>query len=683
MAISQKIKKEYSELKEKLNKHNYLYHNQDAPEISDQEYDSLYKALIALEENYPNLKSLDSPSNRVGSKPVSNLLPFQHRLPMLSLDNAFDKNDLNDYEKRVFNKLKREEELSFLCEPKIDGIAICLLYKNGVLSKAGTRGDGQIGEEVTHNVKTIKDIPLKLNKSKKFPFPVEIEIRGEIFVEKKDFDDINKKFEENGQKVFANPRNFAAGSMRQLDPKIAASRPLKIFCHSLGYVDKNTNFLEQSSIIDAFKNWGLPTCPEVSLASSLEDANGTFIHIEKNRNRLPYEIDGVVLKINNISLQKELGFSSRAPRWAIARKFEAEQAITKINSISFQMGRTGSLTPVANLEPVKVGGVVISNATLHNMDEVQRLDVREKDYVYVKRAGDVIPKIVSVIKEKRTGSEKQVKEPSSCSICKREISFFEQNTPCLDISLSANFSHDCYGFDQFKESLKHFVSRNAMDIEGLGSKTIDALIENKFIKSINDLYTLKKEQLLEIEGFAEKSVKNLIDAILRSKQTELYRFIYSLGIKEIGLQTSKNISKEFGTIEKISEATFEDFLSVEDIGDVAAANLISFFHNPNYSKIVKNFIDLGMKFSNEIALSFDSHLNNKKIVLTGKLNNFSRNELKELLEKMGAKVSSTVSKNTDYLISGSDPGSKIQNAEKLEIQIIFEDDLSNFLNNDK
>ena len=683
MAISQKIKKEYSELKEKLNKHNYLYHNQDAPEISDQEYDSLYKALIALEENYPNLKSLDSPSNRVGSEPVSNLLPFQHRLPMLSLDNAFDKNDLNDYEKRVFNKLKREEELSFLCEPKIDGIAICLLYKNGVLSKAGTRGDGQIGEEVTHNVKTIKDIPLKLNKSKKFPFPVEIEIRGEIFVEKKDFDDINKKFEENGQKVFANPRNFAAGSMRQLDPKIAASRPLKIFCHSLGYVDKNTNFLEQSSIIDAFKNWGLPTCPEVSLASSLEDANGTFIHIEKNRNRLPYEIDGVVLKINNISLQKELGFSSRAPRWAIARKFEAEQAITKINSISFQMGRTGSLTPVANLEPVKVGGVVISNATLHNMDEVQRLDVREKDYVYVKRAGDVIPKIVSVIKEKRTGSEKQVKEPSSCSICKREISFFEKNTPCLDISLSANFSHDCYGFDQFKESLKHFVSRNAMDIEGLGSKTIDALIENKFIKSINDLYTLKKEQLLEIEGFAEKSVKNLIDAILRSKQTELYRFIYSLGIKEIGLQTSKNISKEFGTIEKISEATFEDFLSVEDIGDVAAANLISFFHNPNYSKIVKNFKDLGMKFSNEIALSFDSHLNNKKIVLTGKLNNFSRNELKELLEKMGAKVSSTVSKNTDYLISGSDPGSKMQNAEKLKIQIIFEDDLNDFLNNDK
>ena len=683
MAISQKIKKEYSELKEKLNKHNFLYHNQDAPEISDQEYDALYKALIALEENYPNLKSLDSPSNRVGSEPVSNLIPFQHRLPMLSLDNAFDENDLNDFEKRVFNKLKREEELSFLCEPKIDGIAISLLYKNGVLSKAGTRGDGQIGEEVTHNVKTIKDIPLKLNKSKKFPFPVEIEIRGEIFVEKKDFDDMNEKFKKNGQKVFANPRNFAAGSMRQLDPKIAASRPLKVFCHSLGYVDKNTNFLEQSSIIDAFKNWGLPTCPEVSLASSLEDANGTFIHIEKNRNRLPYEIDGVVLKINNISLQKELGFSSRAPRWAIAKKFEAEQAITKINSISFQMGRTGSLTPVANLDPVKVGGVVISNATLHNMDEVQRLDVREKDYVYVKRAGDVIPKIVSVIKEKRTGSEKKVKEPPFCSICKREISFFEQNTPCLDISLSENFSSDCYGFDQFKESLKHFVSRNAMDIEGLGSKTIDALIENKFIKSINDLYTLKKEQLLEIDGFAEKSAKNLIDAILRSKHTDLYRFIYSLGVKEIGLQTSKNISKEFGTIEKISEATFEDFLSVEDVGDVAAANLISFFHNPNYSKIVKNFIDLGMKFSNEIALSFDSHLSNKKIVLTGKLNNFSRNELKEILEKMGAKVSSTVSKNTDYLISGADPGSKMQNAEKLKIQIIFEDDLSNFLNDDK
>lgn len=683
MAISQKIKKEYSELKEKLNKHNFLYHNQDAPEISDQEYDDLYKALIALEENYPNLKSFDSPSNRVGSESVSNLISFQHRLPMLSLDNAFDENDLNDYGKKVFNKLKREEELSFLCEPKIDGIAICLLYKNGILSKAGTRGDGQIGEDVTHNVKTIKDIPLKLNENKKFPFPDEIEIRGEIFVEKKDFDDINKKFEENGQKVFANPRNFAAGSMRQLDPKIAASRPLKIFCHSLGFVDESTNFIEQSSIIDAFKNWGLPTCPEVSLATSLEDTSEVFTHIEKNRNKLPYELDGVVLKINKIALQKELGFSSRAPRWAIARKFEAEQAITRINSISFQMGRTGSLTPVANLKPVKVGGVVISNATLHNMDEVQRLDAREKDYVYVKRAGDVIPKIISVIKEKRTGSEKKVKEPSFCSICRREISFFEQNTPCLDISLSENFSNDCYGFDQFKESLKHFVSRNAMDIEGLGSKTIDVLIENKFIKSINDLYMIKKEQLLEIEGFAEKSAKNLIDAILRSKHTELYRFIYSLGIKEIGLQTSKNISKEFGTLEKISEASLEDFLSIEDIGDIAAANLISFFLNSNYSKIIKNFKDLGMEFSNEIASGFDSHLKNKKIVLTGKLSNFSRNELKEILEKMGAKVSSSVSKNTDYLISGTDPGSKMQNAEKLKIQIIFEDDLKAFLNNDK
>ena len=476
MAISQKVKKEYLALVAELNKHNDLYHNQDSPEISDQEYDQLFKKLLVLESEFPNIKAINSPSERVGSEPVSGLRPFNHRIPMLSLDNAFDDQDIEDFEKRFLNKLKRREAFSYSCEPKIDGIAICLVYQNGILTRAGTRGDGNVGEEVTHNVKTMKEIPLQLNKSKNFAHPEEIEIRGEIYVEKKDFSNLNDKFKEEGQKVFANPRNFAAGSMRQLNPKVASARPLKVFCHSLGYLDGNTLFHSQSSVIRAFQEWGLPTCPEISLASTLEETKKAFSKIAKQREQLAYEIDGVVIKINEIALQQELGFSSRAPRWAIARKFEAEQAKTKINSISFQMGRTGALTPVANLQPVKVGGVTISNATLHNMDEVERLDVREQDYVFIKRAGDVIPKIVSVIKEKRSGSEIRVKLPSSCSVCKREVSYFEENIPCLEISLESEFLEGCYGYDQFKESLKHFVSRNAMDIEGLGSKTIDALI---------------------------------------------------------------------------------------------------------------------------------------------------------------------------------------------------------------
>ena len=345
------------------------------------------------------------------------------------------------------------------------------------------------------------------------------------------------------------------------------------------------------------------------------------------------------------------------------------------------MGRTGALTPVANLKPVKVGGVTISNATLHNMDEVERLDVREQDYVFIKRAGDVIPKIVSVIKEKRSGSEIRVKLPSSCSVCKREVSHFEENIPCLEISLESEFLEGCYGYDQFKESLKHFVSRNAMDIEGLGSKTIDALIGNKFISSITDLYSLNMNQLLSLEGFAEKSAKNLIDSISKSKETELYRFIYSLGIKEIGLQTSKNIAKELGTLENIIKTSYEKFIQVEDIGEVAASNLVSFFENKKYLKVLENFKKLNFNLSNEISKNQESHLLNKKIVITGTLSSYSRNELKETLEKMGAKVSSAVSKNTDYLISGSDPGSKIKKASELNIQIIDEDGLSSFLQN--
>ncbi|OUW08446.1 MAG: hypothetical protein CBD19_02935 [Gammaproteobacteria bacterium TMED159] len=681
MAKSLKVEKEYQALKEELNKHNDLYHNQDSPEISDQDFDQLFRNLLDLENKYPELKTLDSPSERVGFIPVSDLKPFKHKLPMLSLDNAFSETDIDDFQKRLLNKLKRDENLTFSCEPKIDGIAICLVYEDGILIKAGTRGDGLSGEEVTHNIKTIKQIPLKLFKSE-FSFPSEIEIRGEIYVEKNDFDLTNKRYEDEGQKVFANPRNFAAGSMRQLDPKIANDRPLKIFCHSLGYVSMENSFKNHSSVIEAFKSWGLPTCPEISLESSLFEVNQAYKKIADTREILPYEIDGVVIKVNDLSIQKELGFSSRAPRWAIARKFEAEQAETIINSISFQMGRTGALTPVANLKPVKVGGVTISNATLHNMDEIERLDVRENDHVLVKRAGDVIPKIVSVIIEKRQGKEKKIKLPVKCSFCNNETSSFEKNTPCLDISHLKITDQGCFGISQFKESLKHFVSRNAMDIEGLGSKTLDSLINKEMLISIQDLFKLKKEQLLSLEGFAEKSAENLINSISKSLDTELYRFIYALGIKEIGLQTSKNLAKRFSSLDQIKKGSYEDFIDIEDIGEVASENLVKFFSNKRYLKILEEFIELGANFKVRKIVTEETHLTGKKIVITGKFNNFSRNDLKNSLEKKGAKVASSVSKNTDFLISGSEPGSKIDKANNLGIQIVYENQIPNLLNDE-
>lgn len=675
MASKKEIKEKHVSLKNEINHHNFLYHNKDQPEISDNEYDQLFQELLKLENDYVFLDKSDSPTSRVGDTPQSDLKEFFHEAPMLSLDNAFEPEDLHDFEKRTFNKIKKQT-LFYSCEPKIDGVAVSLIYEKGKFIKAGTRGDGEQGEDITHNVKTIKQIPLMLNGKN---HPDKIEIRGEIYCEKTAFDKFNKEYAKSGQKTFANPRNFVAGSIRQLNPEIAAARPLKIQLHSLGYVDQKNFFKSHQEMLNTFLSWNLPINPDTELVNSIEEVISYCDRLTNKREALNYEIDGVVIKIDDVFLQQELGFSSRSPKWSIAKKFKAEEGTTEVLSVNFQMGRTGALTPVANLKPVKLGGVTISNATLHNMDEVERLDIRIGDFVKVKRAGDVIPKVIKVEKNKRNNKTQKIKQPTHCSSCSRPIAFFEGLTPNLDLARLKNEDQSCYGYSQFKETLKHFVSRQAMDIDGLGSKTIDQMVDKGIIKSIKDLYLLKKESFRDLDGFAEKSINNLLSSINKSKNIKLSNFIYALGIKEIGLETSKNLSKRFLTIENIFSATVDDFIAVDDIGEVASSNLHAFFSDKFNIKFLKEIINLGFKLEAEKVLSRNSKIEDKKIAITGKLSSISRDDLKSKLEDLGVKVVNSISKNTDYVIVGSDAGSKLAKAKALNIEIISDEDLDSFL----
>ena len=679
MVSKKDIQKEHTKLKEKIKFHNEKYHSQDDPKISDQEFDLLFKDLVDLEKKNAFLDTTDSPSRSVGGKKLSELTPFEHRLPMLSLDNAFSSDDLKEFEKRNLNKLKEVVDFSYLVEPKVDGVAISLFYQNGKLIRAGTRGDGLIGEDVTHNVLTILEIPRTL-KNINQDFPEEMEIRGEIFVELSDFRLINKNFEKQKQKVFANPRNFVAGSIRQLDSSIAAKRPLKIFCHSIGFVSDNNFFHTQEEMLKKFNKWGLPVSKEINVCNNSDEVDSFIDLLTSKRDKLNYEIDGIVVKINSKEIQEKLGYSSRSPRWAIAKKFAAEEGESKILNITFQMGRTGVLTPVANLEPVKLGGVTISNATLHNMDEVKRLDVRENDYVKIIRAGDVIPKIKEVILKKRKQGSKSVSSPNACPTCKNTISFFESNTPLLNTNVLTTTNKNCYGFSQFKETLKHFVSRNAMDIDGLGQRTIDIFVEKELVSSLPDLYRLKEEDLLFLEGFAQKSARKLLSSLSESLNTDLHRFIYALGIKEIGIETSKNLSKYFKNLETFFSIDYEAYLEVNDVGEVAATNLENFFKNNTNKKLIEELFKLGLDLKSPVQVK-NTHLTDKVIVITGKLSNYSRETLKLELENLGAKVANSISKKTDYLIAGTDSGSKLTKAKQFNIDIINDYDLESFIKN--
>ena len=667
MKESLKIKERVIELHKLINFHSYNYHSLDSPSIEDHEYDALFNELLNLEAEYPSYKYSYSPSQRVGSEPLEGFVKVEHLAPMLSLDNAFNFDDMHDFNKRILDRLTGKEAISYSCEPKLDGIAVNLLYKNGYIEKATTRGDGKVGEDITHNIKTINSIPLSLMNDDS-ELPNLIEIRGEVFIEKDDFDSNNKKAAKLGQKTFANPRNAAAGSLRQLDPSVTASRPLKFFAHGVGFIDKGNFELpeSQSDTLSLYKAWGLPTNPLSDVVSNIEECEDYFEKVSNQRQKLPYEIDGVVFKVNDLKDQITLGQVSRAPRWAIARKFPAEVGTTLVKKISFQVGRVGSITPVAEFEPVNIGGVIVSHASIHNFDEIERLDVREGDTVKVKRAGDVIPQIISVELDKRPNDSKKISSPKRLPCCKKDLIKVEG-----EAILRCTAGLDCPA--QKTGSLIHFVSRNAINIDGLGERIIDLLVEQGLVSNFADLFRLKKDDIIELEGFGDKSASNLINSIQGSKETTLSRFIYSLGIREVGEATALNLALNFNNITAFLDASKDDLLEINDIGPVASNFILEFLAEKENIKLVKDLLNLGVN-PEEVRIEDNHPFSSKSIVITGSFTNIARSQLKEELIRVGARVTSSVSAKTDFLVAGEKPGSKLKKATDLGIKVLEEEE---------
>ncbi len=663
------IKREIESLRAQLNEHNYRYYVQDDPIVSDAEYDRLMRQLMALENEHPELITADSPTQRVGAQPESAFAEVIHRVPMLSLDNVFNDDELKAFDKRVRDKLGADANVEYGCELKMDGLAVSLLYENGELVQGATRGDGFKGEDITHNVRTIHAVPLKLRGS---GYPKLLEVRGEVFMNKKGFAELNKMALEKGEKTFVNPRNAAAGSLRQLDPRMTAQRPLDMFCYGIGYIEGGALPDTHSGILEKLKEWGLRVNNEFELSVGIDGCLKFYNEIMNRRANLPYEIDGVVYKVNSLALQRELGFVSRAPRWATAHKFPAQEEVTRVLDVEFQVGRTGAITPVARLEPVFVGGVTVSNATLHNMDEVQRMDVRAGDYVVLYRAGDVIPKIVKVLTERRPASTKAVELPSHCPVCGSAI--VKEGADAI-----ARCSGGLFCSAQVKEGIRHFASRLAMDIEGLGEKIIEQLVDQKLVKSVADLFLLTQKQLADLERMGDKSAENLINAIQKSKSTSLARFLYALGIREVGEATALNLAKYFTDLAPLLTATEEELMQVQDVGPVASRSVVSFFKEAHNLDIIQRMRDAGVHWPVlEKTINSAQPLAGKTAVLTGTLNRFSRDEAKEKLQNLGAKVAGSVSKKTDFVVAGAEAGSKLTKAEELGVPIWDEEQLIKF-----
>jgi DNA ligase (NAD+) len=672
MKVDSEVKSRVLELHKVINEHSYNYHSLDNPTIEDSEYDALFNELLEIEAKYPSLSFSYSPTQRVGSEPLERFNKVDHLTPMLSLENAFNTEDLEDFNKRIIERLISETEVTFSCEPKLDGIAVNLIYKKGYLHQATTRGDGKTGEDITHNIRTIPSIPLSFRESK-MKAPSLIEIRGEVFIDIKGFKEVNNKAKDNSEKVFANPRNAAAGSLRQLDPKVAASRPLKFFAHGIGSLDygKGASPKTQKEVFDSYVSWGLPVNPLTELAKDINECISYFKKIKDLREQLPYEIDGVVFKVNSFNMQESLGQVSRAPRWAIARKFPAEVGSTKVKSISFQVGRVGSITPVAEFEPLNIGGVVVSHASIHNFDEIERLDVREGDAVQIKRAGDVIPQIIRVDLSKRKKDSKRIEVPNNCPSCNSKLIKLEN-----EAILRCNEGTNCPA--QKTESIRHYVSRNALNIDGLGEKIIELLVQQSLISDFSDLYTLEKKDLLELEGFAEKSASKLLASIENTKETTLSRFIYALGIREVGEATALNLSLNFQNIDKFMLASKEELIEINDIGPIATDHIFDFLSKKDNQNLISKLLKLGIKFQ-EVKVQSDNLFSSKVVVITGSFTNIARSQLKEELIRSGARVSSSVSSRTDYLVAGEKPGSKLKKAVDLEIEVLDEDNVLKIL----
>lgn len=658
-------------LRDEIDHHNRLYYVYDAPEIPDAEYDRLMRELQDLEAQHPELITPDSPTQRVGAVPLEGFEEVVHRVPMLSLDNAFGEDEMADFERRVRDRLKlpATDRLHYMAEPKLDGLALNLRYEKGRLVHGATRGDGTRGEDVTANVRTINAIPLRLEGG---DWPEVLEVRGEVFMPRRGFELLNERAREAGEKGFVNPRNAAAGSLRQLDPRTTAKRPLTFYAYGLGEVSSGRIADSQSASMTRLREWGIPVSPLFEVVRGVEGCISYFHSILQQRDALPYDIDGVVFKVDSLALQEQLGFVSRAPRWAVAYKFPAQEEMTRVEAIEFQVGRTGAVTPVARLQPVFVGGVTVSNATLHNMDEVARKDVRPGDTVVVRRAGDVIPEVVSVVLERRPEKSRMVSLPAHCPVCGSDIDKPEGEAV-------ARCSGGLYCPAQRREALKHFASRKAMDIEGLGDKLVEQLVDLKLVDTPADIFGLSLQQLSGLERMAEKSAQNLLDALEKSKQTTLPRFLYALGIREVGEATAQSLAKAFGTLEAIQQADEAQLQETPDVGPVVAAHIAAFFRQDHNREVIDALRKAGVRWPDLERVSEERlPLKGKTFVITGTLSR-PRDEIKADLEALGAKVAGSVSKKTDYVIAGEAAGSKLAKAESLGVPVLDEAGLQSLL----
>ena len=662
MSLQQQI----DTLRQDLRRYEYEYHVLDNPTIPDAEYDRLFHQLKALEAAYPELITADSPTQRVGAKPLSGFAQIRHEIPMLSLDNAFSDEEFYAFVKRIEDRLIRlPDPLTFCCEPKLDGLAVSILYVNGVLTQAATRGDGTTGEDITANIRTIRNIPLQLLMDNP---PTRLEVRGEVFMPHAGFERLNQQALEKGEKTFANPRNAAAGSLRQLDPKITSKRPLVLNAYGIGIAEgvdlPNTHY----DRLQWLKSIGIPVNPEIRLCNGTDEVLDFYRDIQNKRSSLGYDIDGTVLKINDIALQEKLGFISKAPRWAIAYKFSAQEELTRLNDVEFQVGRTGAITPVAKLEPVFVAGVTVSNATLHNGDEIERLDIAIGDTVVIRRAGDVIPQIIGVLHDRRPADARPIVFPETCPVCDSAIVRIEGEAV-------ARCTGGLFCAAQRKEALKHFVSRKAMDIDGVGGKLIEQLVDRELVHTPADLFKLDLTTLTRLERMGAKSAENALASLEKAKNTTLARFIFALGIREVGEATALNLANHFKTLEALQNADLEALQQVPDVGEVVANRILAFWHEPHNVAVVNDLIAQGVHWETvETKEITENRFKGKTVVLTGTLTQMGRNEAKALLQDMGAKVSGSVSAKTDFVIAGDAAGSKLTKAQELGVAVLTEEE---------
>ena len=659
------IKTRMDELIGQINYHSNKYYNDDAPEISDYEYDNLMKELIKIEEENPKIKRADSPSSRVGGKPLDKFTQITHKIPMLSLSNAYSDRDLKDFDKRVRDLA--DDSVEYVVEFKIDGLSVGLTYKNGVFEKGATRGNGVVGEDITENLRTVKTIPLKINDKE------EVVVRGEVYISKQNFEKINELQEEQGLQLFANPRNLAAGTLRQLDSKLTAKRPLDIFIFNLEYIE-NINLKSHSESLEYLKNLGFKVSTDYKVCSNIEEVIKHIEYWTENRSKLPFEIDGMVIKVNDLQQREVMGYTAKSPRWAIAYKFPAEQKKTKLIDIIVEVGRTGTITPTAILEPVRLAGTTVSRATLHNEDYINEKDIKIGDTVLVQKAGDIIPQVVQVVKDDRDGNEIEFKFPDKCPVCSEPTVRLEGEAAvkCINISCPA----------QIRRGIIHFASRDAMNIEGLGESIVGLLLDNNIIKDIADLYYIKKEDVINLERMGEKSAENLIKAIEKSKQNELYRLINGLGIKYIGVKGAKVLAKNFDSLDEIINADAVKLTNLEEFGDIMANSVVEFFKEEKNITVINKLKEVGVN-TESIKNKDESIVNifeGMKIVLTGTLPTLKRNDAKEMIEERGGKATSSVSKSTTFVLAGEEAGSKLTKANELGVKVIDEAKFLDILN---